>query len=195
MRSDLVIYLAGSIRDDKPADIEWREQVITAMQDLPVTFLNPLGGKQYDAATRIWTMGTTHQASATMIVKQDFWCVDRSDIVIFNFIALAEGYPNIGTLVEFGRATKAGALIYSIIPKEYTGHENPTMYRLHPFLEQNSAGIFHGVEECVEFLQVQLSVLTGLKPRYGGTINGTGNRQAEVAEGGRCSPICVAPSE
>ena len=163
------IYLAGAIRDNHPEDIEWREQAITVIQPHPVVVLNPLGGRFFDPISKLWTLKDGHQDDARMIVKQDFWAIDHSDLVIFNFNALAEGYPNIGTLVEFGRACGRSILIYSIVPKHYTGHENTAMYRLHPFLEQNSACLFHGLEECLNFLKYHIPVLTGCTPRYDAT--------------------------
>lgn len=158
-------YLAGSIRDGIPEDINWREQMIAAMDDLPVRFINPLGGKNYDPETKKWSAAGI-PSSARLIVKHDFWSVDHSDFVVFNFRALSQKYPNIGTLIEFGRATGAGAIIYSIVDPDYTGHENVTMYHLHPFIEENSAVVFSTTEECIAFLKRFLPAITGLNPRY-----------------------------
>jgi hypothetical protein len=100
----------------------------------------------------------------------DVNCVDNARICVFNFSALAEGYPNIGTLVEFGRATKAGCLIYSIIPYDYSGHDNAKMYKLHPFLAEPSAMIFTAVCDCAQFTRQQVMVLNGRRPHYNGAF-------------------------
>jgi len=162
----ITLYLAGSIRDGHDEDISWREDMITAVQHLPVRVLSPLGGRYFDPTTKLWTLRTGQVDDAKMIVKQDFWYIDQSDVVVFNFLALAQGYPNIGTLVELGRATGTEALIYTIVATTYQGHENPVMYRLHPFLEQTGAVVMHSVEQCREFLTAHLEVLTGVTPRY-----------------------------
>ena len=161
------IYLAGAIRDDHPEDIEWREEFIRTLKDIAVIF-NPLAGKVFDAEKKKWHL-YGHSASGEMIVPHDFWMVEKSDIIVFNFLALAEGYPNIGTLVEFGHATTGSALIYSIIPKGYTGHGNLSQFKLHPFLSKNSAMIFQGTDSCLEFLIQRIQSLNGSKPEFGGS--------------------------
>jgi nucleoside 2-deoxyribosyltransferase len=159
-----LIYLAGAIRDQRTDDISWREQFIAALKEYAI-LLNPLGGKSYDPETNKWTMNGIESSSRT-IVQQDFWCVDRADIVVFNFLALAEGYPNIGTLVEFGRATARGALIYSIIAPTYRGHANSGMYSLHPFLAEPSCVVFRSPEDCLAFLSQHIKMLSGVDPHY-----------------------------
>lgn len=160
------IYLAGAIRDEKPEDYLWREKVIDSLKG-KAYFLNPLGGKTLDKQTGKWSMNGI-EPGPKVIVKHDFWCVDKSDVVLFNFSALMEKYPNIGTLVEFGRATSTGALLYSVIDPDYTGHSNLGMFRMHPFIEQNSAATFESVDQMIEFLQGHLDVLSGKNPHYMG---------------------------
>ena len=164
-----VMYLAGAIRDNHPEDVSWREDVIHALGD-SVSVLNPLAGKTFNKSTGVWTMnGLT--SSARTIVKQDFWCVDRADIVIANLLALAEGYPSIGTMCEFGRATGKKALIYAIVPEKYTGHENGAMYKLHPFIEENSTAIFHTVDDLISFLSGHITMLNMSHPGFAGVID------------------------
>lgn len=167
------IYLAGAIRDDKPQDILWRERVISELEG-QANWLNPLGGKTYDEKSKVWTMsGVTPQAS--VIVPHDFWMVEHSDIIIFNLSALAEGYPNIGTLVEFGHATalQPRPLIYSVIDPDHVTNPNATLAApqkmfggLHPFLAENSAIVFKSLDELIDFLRSHLDVLSGAKPRF-----------------------------
>lgn len=162
------IYLAGAIRDGHPEDIEWRETFIKALKDIAI-ILNPLAGKKFDPVKKKWYL-YNRSASGEMVVPHDFWMVENSNIIIFNFLALAEGYPNIGTLVEFGYATAGHALIYSIIPKGYIGHGNLAQFKLHPFLARNSAIIFQGTDSCLEFLIRWVQSLDGTKPEYKGEI-------------------------
>ena len=160
------IYLAGAIRDGVADDIAWREETITALGKI-ANIINPMGGKSFDEATGLWHVSGV-PSGARLIVKHDFWAVDRADIVIFNFTALTQKYPNIGTLVEFGRATATGALIYSIIDDKYEGHDNKGMkYGLHPFLAETSACVFQTVSDCINFCVRHIPVLTGETPRYG----------------------------
>jgi len=162
--SKLTVYLAGAIRDGRTDDIAWREQFISALSD-QIDFLNPLAGKHYDETTKLWTMNG-QPSTAKNIVLHDFWCVDRADLIVFNLLALAEGYPNIGSLVEYGRATARGCLIYSIIQPQYKGHGNLAMYALHPFIEQPSSLVFSSPEECLAFLSQKVRMLTGSDAHY-----------------------------
>ena len=161
------IYLAGSIRDDVTKDISWRELVISSLEGFNVSILNPLGGKTYNPQTKEW-LASGAVPTGRFIVKHDFWAVDHADIVIFNFAALAEGYPNIGTLIEFGRATSTKSLLYVIIPEAYKGHGNTKLFKLHPFIEENSALVFPDLATCIDFMQQHLHVLSGQLPRFKG---------------------------
>lgn len=158
------LYLAGAIRDSHPEDIEWRERLIALIGDR-ATILNPLAGK---GAPPQWTLHGLRQPDAKFIVAHDFWAIDRADLVVFNFSSLSEGYPSIGTLCEFGRATGTKALLYSIIDPEYLGHEHLTVFHLHPFLEQNSSVVFHSFQEAAAFLLKHLDVLSGRTPHHAG---------------------------
>lgn len=163
------IYLVGAIRDDRQEDIEWRERVIAALGDQAV-FLNPLAGKTFNPETKAWSMTAGVKPDARYIYKQDIWCVDRADVVIANMTSLAEKYPSIGSLMELGRATARGALIFTILDAGYTGHENQALYKLHPFIEQSSTATFTSVDDCIEFLSRQLDVLSGAFPRFDGYV-------------------------
>lgn len=169
--SILKMYLAGAIRDDHiKEDAEWREEVITALADVPIAILNPLAVTTYNKTSHAWDMHGL-EPSANVIVPHDFWCVDHADIILFNFRALTQKYPNIGTLVEFGRATGTGALIYSIVDPDYTGHDNAKLFNLHPFISRNSAAIFKTVQDAIEFISEHALVLTGVNPHFGGVID------------------------
>jgi hypothetical protein len=175
------IYLAGAIRDGRPDDIAWRERIISELGD-KASWLNPLASKTYDPATKIWTMsGITPTAS--VIVPHDFWMVEHSDAIIFNLSALSEGYPNIGTLVEFGHATALNPrpLIYSVIDPNLVTNPNETLIPgvdpnsgrvqkmfggLHPFLSVNSAIVFKSIDDLVSFLNSHLPSLSGDQPRF-----------------------------
>lgn len=161
----LTLYLAGAIRDSKPEDIMWREDVIDALKGLPVRILNPLGGKTCEDG--VWTVSGV-LSDASFIFEHDKWCVEQSDIVLFNFRALSEKYPNIGTLVEFGMAIglPGKRLIYSVVEPAYTGHENPNLYKLHPFLAQPSAHVFATMDEATKFLVRHVKVLSGRNPSF-----------------------------
>jgi len=163
-----LIYLAGAIRDGIIGDYGWREHVITELESV-ADFINPLGNKTYNASTKQWLMSGQVTTSKS-IVAHDFWAIDHVDAVIFNFKALSEGYPNIGTLVEFGRATARPVLIYSIIAANYTGHQNVAMFKLHPFLAESSAMVFNTVDDCVAYLREHLKVMSGENPHFGGVV-------------------------
>ncbi len=180
----LTMYLAGAIRDDRPEDIEWREQVIAALKGLPVRILNPLAGKSYEGGQ--WTVSGV-PSSAKFITQHDRWCVRQSDIVLFNFRALSQGYPNIGTLVEFGMSVNnpTSTLIYAIVDPDYRGHENQRMYKLHPFLDEFSAQVFPDTATAIEFLKRHLKALTGRNASFGQVGGSADVRRALEADASR----------
>jgi nucleoside 2-deoxyribosyltransferase len=160
----VTIYLAGAIRDGRLDDIEWREKMISRLLD-DAWILNPLASKHYDPATNKWTLAG-RRVTAHSIVKYDFDSVKRADIVVANLLSLSERYPSIGTLIELGAAAAQGKLIYLIMEKKYTGHEN-AIFTMHPFLQEMAADIFESVDEAIEFLTGYLPAMSGDKPKYG----------------------------
>ncbi len=163
------IYLGGAIRDNRQEDILWREQVIIELQGLAV-FINPLAGQKWHPETSTWSTYDGSFATSKYLVKKDFHNVDKTDILVVNFQCLTEGYPTIGSLIEFGRATRNDTLIYSIVDPSYRGHGHKGMYDLHPFIEENSAMVFKNVPSCVSFLKGELKATSGLDPHYAGVI-------------------------
>jgi len=163
------IYLGGAIRDNRPEDILWREEVIRELQGFAV-FINPLAGQVYHPETDTWTTYNDTLAPSNYLVKKDFHNVDKSDILIVNFNCLMEGYPTIGSLIEFGRATKSSSLLFSIIDPDYRGHGHKGMYDLHPFIKENSAMVFKDVPSCVSFVRGELKATSGLDPHYSGAM-------------------------
>lgn len=166
----LCMYLAGAIRDNHPEDIEWREYISSKLYPFighdMLRILSPLGGKSFDEKTGKWTISGV-PSHAYHIVSQDFWSVDRADIIVFNMLPMAEGYQSIGTLTEWGRSTATQKLRYVILPQGFKGHKNLDMYQgPHPFIERNATEIFQTVNECVEFLVRHMPVLAGVDPRF-----------------------------
>jgi nucleoside 2-deoxyribosyltransferase len=159
------IYLAGAIRDGCARDIAWREEAIERLSG-PSTILNPLGGKRYFPQTRSWQVCGVPPA-ARMIVKQDFAMIDRADAVLFNFEAMKDGYPMIGSLVELGYATGKGKLCYAVWPNGLAGAN--AIYTIHPFIEQNCAELFPTVDDALGFLEKYLLVAGGWTPQYAST--------------------------
>lgn len=168
--SQVKVYLAGAIRDGVQADIDWREGVIAALRGRAV-LLNPIGGKSYypDSPTREW-LGRWRMAGNVMptgqvIVPHDFWCVRHADVVLANFESMAEGYPSIGTLVEWGVACAERKLLYAIAPPG-----SPAV--THPFITENAAVIFPHVPAAIAFLRRHLDVLSGADPHFDGVVRG-----------------------
>lgn len=164
MNRSIAIYLAGAIRDGHPEDIAWRERVINELRGLAV-FLNPLAGKKFSEGR--WSMSGI-ASTAGLITKHDFWCIDHAHVVLANLTALSLGYPSIGSLIELGRATAHGTLIYTVIDPDYRGHENHSMFDLHPFLDQIAAAHFATVGEAIAFLRRHLESLSGSNPHFDG---------------------------
>lgn len=166
----LTMYLAGAIRDGRSDDVNWREQMSNAlfplMQNNILRIISPLGGKVYSEKDRMWTISGI-QSSAHLIVSQDFWSVDRCDIGVFNMLSIAEKYPTIGTLMEYGRSTARSMLRYVIWPKGETGHtHSDRMYQVHPFIVNNATHVFESVEDCIVFLMQHIPVLAGVAPWF-----------------------------
>lgn len=162
-------YLAGAIRDGMQEDIEWRHRIIAALGGT-ATILSPLAGKTYNAKTKTWRVHGTTVPSAKYIVKHDLWMVRQADVVVVNLTSMMKGYPSIGTLVELGAAAALGKLIYIVVDKNFTGHQNQAMYTLHPFIEQIAAQTFESVDVLVPYLIAQVGVLSGRCPEFAGEI-------------------------
>lgn len=185
----VTLYLAGAIRDGNKEDIEWRERLIARLAALPaantgpfVSILNPLANKTFNPQTKEWRVATT-RTNAKGIVGQDLWCVRRADIVVANFTSLMEGYPSIGTVMEVGAAAGIGGkLIYSVIDPNFTGHTNPGVFHLHPFLEQLSTEVFASCQELEDFLVSHLPSLAGANPFFGGEIADEGRAEGDDSE-------------
>lgn len=168
----LTMYLAGAIRDNHPEDIEWREDIIRRLGWLidanQLRIISPLGGKSFNKETGKWTMSGV-PSHIQHIVSQDFWSVDKCDIIVFNFLALKDKYPNIGTLTEWGRSTSSAKLRYIIWPEGVNGHKNLDMYAgVHPFITHNMTEMFTSVEACGDFLERHIPVLAGVEPEFQG---------------------------
>jgi nucleoside 2-deoxyribosyltransferase len=161
--SKLVIYLAGAIRDGVEADITWREKFIDELEDAPVMILNPLSGKLYSPSAKSWTQWS-HIPTAKMIVNHDYFCVDKADLIVLNCEALGEGYPMIGSMCELGYAKAKGKLVWSIVPD--TVNCGNTMFKLHPFIQENSSMIFDTYQHCLTFLYNMSFTFTGKLPSY-----------------------------
>jgi len=165
----MLMYLAGAIRDGHKEDIEWRESVAQRLFPFVegglLRILSPLGGKVYSEKERAWTISGI-QSNAHLIVSQDFWSVDRMDIGIFNFLSLADQYPTIGTLSEWGRSTAKSCLRFAIWPQGVTGHCNEMYAQVHPFITNNATQVFYSVSDCLNFLIRHIPVLAGVAPGY-----------------------------
>ena len=161
------IYLAGSIRDHHDEDVQWRESAITRFSPY-ATVLNPLGGKKYTPGEG-WTLAD-EQLTGQQVVAQDLWCIRRASIVVGNLLSLADNYPSIGTLMELGFATAHHCLIFIMVPKAYTGHGTPGVFKLHPFLEYNSSRQFSSVTDCLHHVETILPILGGTDAHYGGKL-------------------------
>ncbi len=165
------VYLAGAMRNSHiKEDVEWREEIIDSCLGLAV-FLNPLAGKSFNPKTQEWDFCGLNP-DANLIVQHDFWCVERADIILFNLKSLSEGYATIGTLTEFGHGTNSSPrkLLWSIIDQSYTGHDHATSFNLHPFLEKNSAIVFHSLDEAYNKVPELLAVMSGKNPHFAGIV-------------------------
>lgn len=167
----ITMYLAGPIRANVKYDWMWRQMVIAntrewqESQDLRI--LNPMAGNFHDTEQNVvYTSGVP--ITDGHINQQDLWCLQHSDIVLFNFSGLADGYPCIGSLVEWGRAIDQAILRYVIWPKEFTSSESMGVGKIHPFIEQNATEIFPETKHAITFLQRHLPVLLGTHPDYEG---------------------------
>jgi len=161
---DVKVYLAGSIRDGNAEDIAWRERAIAALEGEPCTIFSPLAGKDYNPETKRWTLYGDHIPDSKYIVHADYWCVERSDLILFDFRSLSTGYASIGTLSEWGRSTAYNILRFvTVSPKQ--GQAN-AMFGLHPFLEQHAAKIFTDVDDMIAFAKANIRAITHA-PHFG----------------------------
>lgn len=147
-------YLAGAIRDKNEYDFKWRRKAHEQLDDI-ATIYDPLAGKRYDEENLLWYI---HEevSTAHFITQSDFWCIDRADFIIFNFLALLDKYEMIGTLTEWGRSTTRSVLRYVIWPKGISGTQHAMFPTIHPFLDEFATKIFHDVKPCLNFVRAHL---------------------------------------
>ena len=163
----LRIYLAGAIRNGNQGDLDWRNEAVKALK-WNFDVWSPTAGKSYTEGK--WSfLGSPPQSK--QIVAQDLWMVDNCDVFLANLTSLSEGYPTIGTLIEFGRATAMGKAIYAIVSeKPVAGIEGALagfQVAIHPFILENSAMTFTTVEDALTYLQQYVYVLNGMAPENG----------------------------
>lgn len=155
---DPKIYLAGSIRDGVAEDFAWRERAIKALGRVRCTVFSPLAGKSYDPEKKMWYLYEKHFPSAKYIVDADFWCVDHSDLMLVDFRSLADGYPSIGTVGEWGRSTARSILRLATVAPNQKGAN--AIFGLHPFIEQFAAKVFTDVDEMIDFAVKHIDAIT-----------------------------------
>ena len=146
-----IIYLAGAIRPDHREDEEWRIQFTKSLIGLAIVY-NPMFGKERKDDQ--WTIFGV-PSHDRMIVHHDFYMVDNADIVVFNLLAMKEGYHCIGTMTEFGRSTARTQIRYVIAPPDDASYP-----KIHPFIVQSAAHVFTTVEETLGFVMNVCAMLT-----------------------------------
>lgn len=152
------IYLAGSIRDGVPEDFAWRERAIAKIPSANVTILSPLAGKSYDPETKKWWLYGKHVPESRYIVHADYWCVDRADILLVDLRSLADGYPSIGTMSEWGRSTTRSILRLVTVSPNQKGAN--AMFGLHPFIAEHAAKVFNDIDLMIDFAATHVRAVT-----------------------------------
>jgi hypothetical protein len=143
------IYLAGSIRDGVPEDFLWRERAIAKIPSANTTIFSPLAGKSYDPETKKWWLYGDNVPTSRYIVHADYWCVDRADMLLVDLRSLADGYPSIGTVAEWGRSTARSILrLVTVAPNQKGAN---AMFGLHPFIAEHAAQVFTDVDQMIAF--------------------------------------------
>lgn len=163
------IYLAGSIRDGVPEDFDWRTRAIKAIDPRFVTIFSPLAGKSYDPQTKKWYIYGNHLPDSKYIVQADYWCVDRADIMLVDFRSLADGYPSIGTVSEWGRSTSRSILRLATVAPNQKGAN--AIFGLHPFIAEHAAKVFNDIDEMIDFAATHVKAVTD-DPRSVGFLPG-----------------------
>ncbi len=140
------IYLAGAIRDDHPADTEWRQYVRRSIGGaFGFHILDPLDGKTYDEAHG-WLMHGSVKATGDIFVHRDLAMIHRADVVLANLSALADGYPCIGTLMELGIAMERRLL--TVVVGSYATCN-------HPFIASMAYRRVATVDAAIDWLKAE----------------------------------------
>lgn len=151
-------YLAGAIRSEE--DYKWRAE-LSALHGERLTALIPpdiLTDEKNDLKTgEEWFKTQRFRPGSYMTYKTDLKLIDEADLFIGNFLALAEGYPCIGSLVEMGYARGLGKHILIVAPPEY---------KRHPFISYTAAGAFDTIEELNSYLTHYLDTMEGKCPFF-----------------------------
>jgi len=158
------VYLCGPIRDEYHEDIVWREKFIHDVGDNAIVY-NPLAGHTFNHAQSVWSQHGV-PVSSSLIVKQDLWMVDHADILVANLLPLADEYPCLGSLMEIGRASAHGALVFAAIPDGFG--RIVEMLQAHPFVTELIARRFHDIESMTAFVTSTVLSISGEVAKFGG---------------------------
>lgn len=150
-------YLAGAIRDENPHDFKWRKKAHEKLNDV-ATIYNPMHGKTYDEKERKWSV-FEEDVTAQFITSADFWAIDHCEFAIFNFLALQDNYPMLGTTSEWGRSTARSILRFVVWPTGFNGHQHAQFQEIHPFINMFATKVFNEVNPCLAFVRSYLIAL------------------------------------
>ena len=155
MSKMLNAYLAGALRTID--DYKWRKEITERFEGRLICFTPPdiLSEKPNDKSLLAgpeWFKVQKFRPKNYMTQRTDLFLIDKADIVIANLLALSDGYPCIGTLVEMGYARGKDKFILSVSSPDY---------KAHPFVGFTADGAFNTIEEMIEYLDHVVSTTTG----------------------------------
>lgn len=143
----VTIYLAGAIRDRVLADLAWRDEMCCALEHYAsaglVHLFNPHRANEF-VSLQAEVGSRRSKAADRYIFDVDLSAVQQSDVLVANFLSLADGYPSMETFIEWGLSLAQRILRFAIWPE---GVE------LHPFIEQSVTLLFRSPDAVTEFLE------------------------------------------
>ena len=147
------VYLSGPITGLTYGEARygWREDFESLLVATDIEVLSPMRHEGHLAEIKgpLDKHYPTHLFShAKMIVAKDYLDIERSDIVVANFMGATK--VSIGTINEMGYARKAGKPIIVIMEDEGNVHD-------HPFVRENAAVVVNNLEDAATIVTSLLS--------------------------------------
>jgi hypothetical protein len=134
------IYLGGAIRDTAK-DKDWRGEFTRVLSEKS-TILDPMQGKE-------WKNGKAYKfgwpCNDHTIYDEDEWMMAKCNIIILNLLAMDEGYPCIGSLIELGMNCKREGVLIFVISRSAEVIN-------HPFVQRQATKIFDNTDDCLDYM-------------------------------------------
>ena len=154
LKEQIVVYLSGTMQEEKEDHREWRRKATILLGKHGVVTRSPYRGRD---RSQIIKMNNYHyivseapvsSRLSNILVSRDLKDVIDCDIVLVNLKETKGGRPSIGTIAELAWAYEHHKPVICVVDKESTD----THYYKHPFMHQFVSQWVSTLEEAVNLI-------------------------------------------